>query len=132
MIYGLNKKFPSNKTAKLCNLITQVYIHCVDGTRIEFPPLVSKESVATLMAQMTAAAASAAASSAGLPAHLIPSTSEATDFVQQAMWMSRAQKLLEDEHHRNSLFKEICSTKDSSELAMALLHHGIDWFIYSG
>ena len=96
----------------------------LDGARMEFPPLVTKDMISNLMAQMTVAAASAAASSTGLPPNLIPSSAENTDFVQQALWMSRAQKLFEDEQQRNSLFKEICLTKDSSELAMALLHQG--------
>ena len=81
--------------------------------------------MASLMAQMTAAAASAAATSAGLPKNLIPSSSATSEIVQQAMWLSRAQKLFEDEHQRNSLLKEINSTKDSSDLAAAFLHQGM-------
>ena len=97
----------------------------VEGTRINFPPLVPNEAMASLMAQMTAAAASAAASSPGLPKNLIPSSSATSEIVQQAMWLSRAQKLFEDEHQRNLLLKEINSTKDSSDLAVALLHQGM-------
>ena len=100
-----------------------ISIH-IDGARIDFPPLVPKEAVATLMAQMTAAAASAAASSVGLSPNMMPSTSTTSEIVQQAMWLSRAQKLLEEEHQRNFLFKENSASTDSSELAMALLHQG--------
>ena len=123
MIYA-HIKVLSNSTVESYDLINYIYIF-VDGTRITFPPLVTNEAMASLMAQMTAAAASAAASSAGLPKNLIPSSSATSEIVQQAMWLSRAQKLFEDEHQKNLLLKEINSTKDSSDLALAFLNQGM-------
>ena len=102
----------------------------IDGARIDFPPMVPKEAMATLMAQMTAAAASAAASSVGLPPNMMPSSSTTSEIVQQAMWLSRAQKLLEDEQQRNFLLRENISTTDSSELAMSILHQGLKYSFY--
>ena len=82
---------------------------------MEFPPLAPKDCVAALMAQMSAAAA-AAASSVGLPQNMIPPASE---MVQQAMWITRAQRLIEEQQQRNIALQDSNSGKDSIDMSMA-------------
>ena len=88
---------------------------------LDFPPLPNKDTVAALMAQMSAAAA-AAASSVGLPPNMIPPASE---MVQQAMWLTQAQRLLEERQQRSIAPQENISSKDTVDLSTLSTIQGI-------
>ena len=95
-----------------------------DNKKMDFPALVPSDCVAALMAQMSAAAA-AAASSVGLTPNIVPSHSAASEMVQQAMWLTRAQKLLEEQQKRNITLQENKSAKDSLDLTMTSTIQGM-------
>ena len=88
-------------------------------------PQVPKDCVAALVAQMSAAAA--AVSSAVLPPGMIPSPSTASAMMQQAMWLSRAHQLIEEQqkqdrqvHRENHGAKESSSLTSSAQVSGAL------------
>jgi hypothetical protein len=86
-----------------------MFLFISDGKVMDFPPLAPKDCVAALMAQMSAAAA-AAATSVGLPQNMIPPASE---MVQQAMWITRAQRLIEEQQQRNIALQENSSANST-------------------
>ena len=88
-------------------------------------PQVPKDCVAALVAQMSAAAA--AVSSAVLPPGMIPSPSTASAMMQQAMWLSRAHQLIEEQqkqdrqvHRETSLAKESFGLTSAAQVSGAL------------
>ena len=74
-----------------------------------------KDVVAALMAQMSAAAANPL----GLPPNMMPSSSE---IMQQAMWLSRAQQLLEQQ--QKNLKRDGIAVEDSIDLSTNANTHG--------
>ena len=77
--------------------------------------VVPKDVVAALMAQMSAAAANPL----GLPPNMMHSSSE---IMQQAMWLSRAQQLLEQQ--KKNLERDGIAVGDSIDLSTNASTHG--------
>lgn len=75
-------------------------------------PLLSKDCITAMMAQMSRAAA--ASSSPNLAPNMITSSLAASEMVHQALLLSRAQQILEDQQQRGMDVRENLADNESS------------------